>query len=413
MNPRIEIVIVGNEILSGKTVDANAAFMRETLIAAGYDVDGVYVVGDDIGRIAETLRFAVGRSEIVLVSGGLGPTSDDVTIEAAAHAFGRKLILNERVLRSIEALFKRRKRFMSDSNKKQALLPEGAEALANPNGTAPGVKIAVGREDVSESLVFLMPGVPRELRDIFTLEVLPRITERHVPRKIETAVVSVTGISESELYDSVKHLPGAEKALAYYPRYTGIDIRIRTEEDAPMGARALSEEIKRILGDFAFSLKGDPLEKTVAEMLIEKGVTIAVAESCTGGLVAHRLTDIPGSSAYMLLGVVAYSNASKTNVLGVDPLLIEKHGAVSAEVAAAMAEGVRTIAGADIGLSTTGIAGPGGATSSKPVGLMFTGLSDAHGVSTKELQFVEDRRINKNRMSQAVIDILRYRLMTM
>lgn len=411
MNTRIEILIVGNEILSGRTIDTNTAFMRESLADAGFEVSFVDVVGDDIETIASMMNYAVGRADVVLVSGGLGPTSDDVTVEALAHAFGRKLYLDEGVMRTIEELFKRRNWFMSESNRKQALIPEGAEPLRNLNGTAPGVMIRVGREDKSDALIFLMPGVPHELRGLFTREVLPRLKEAYVPIAIETASLSVTGIGESALYDKVKHLPGAEKALAFYPHFTGIDVKIRTEEGAPMNASALRDAIVGIIGDFVFSTNGDTLEKVVADMLIGRGVTIAVAESCTGGLIADRLTDIPGSSAYMLMGVVAYSNDAKVKALGVDPVLIERHGAVSHEVAAAMAEGVRKVAGADIGISTTGVAGPGGATPQKPVGLLFTGYADASGVSTKELQFVEDRRINKNRMSQAVIDNLRRRLM--
>jgi nicotinamide-nucleotide amidase len=227
---------------------------------------------------------------------------------------------------------------------------------------------------------------------------------------VEVETVRATGISESELYDRIKHLPGAREAFAFYPNPEGILVRIQTGNNAPMGARALLDEVVRALGEVVYSTSGESLEEVEGKLLTERGVTLGVAESCTGGLISHRITNIPGSSAYFLCGVVSYSNESKRDVLGVDAELIARHGAVSAEVAASMAEGVRRIAGADIGISTTGVAGPGGGSASKPVGLMYTGYATKSGVSTKRLHFVEDRIINKNRMSQAVLDILRLHL---
>jgi len=409
MKPKIEILVVGDEILSGRTEDTNARYMGDALRASGFNVDFVSIVGDRVDDISHSLRVAAGRSHVVLATGGLGPTSDDMTLEAAARAFGRRLVVDEEVLRRIREFFRRRGRFMSESNRKQALVPEGAEVITNPVGTAPAVCLEVGDPSVHGpgSVVYLMPGVPREVRVIFGTVVLPRIRESFEPVYFETAKVCVYGIGESQVYDAVKHLPGAREAFAFYPRYSGIEIVIRTGENAPSTASELRDEVVRLLGDHVYSTSGESMEEAVARLLVGAGRTIGVAESCTGGLIAHRLTNVPGSSAYMLCGVVAYSNDSKVRVLGVDAGKIERFGAVSAEVAAEMAEGVRRVAGADIGLSTTGIAGPEGGGPEKPVGLMYAGLSTGGGTTTKKLQFSGDRLINKGRMSQAVLDILR------
>jgi len=414
-NPVIEIVVVGNEILSGRTQDRNAPYMIAALTGAGYDVAFVSVVGDDLDSAAAALSHAAGRADLVLVTGGLGPTSDDITFEAAARAFGRELVLDEAVLRRIGALFRKRKRFMSDSNRRQAMLPDGAEPLDNPLGTAPALRLSVdggGGETGRGSTLFFMPGVPKEMQAIFDTVIMPRIREAFEPLPVETATVTVAGISESELYDMIRGLPGAAEAFAFYPQYSGIEIRIRTRRDAPVSASGLRERIVELLGEKVFSTSGESLEAALGRMLIDRGLTIAVAESCTGGLIANRLTDVPGSSAYMLLGVVAYSNDAKRDVLGVEERIIASHGAVSKETAAAMAEGVRELAGADIGVSTTGIAGPGGGSPRKPVGLMYTGLSARCGTVTKKLQFVEDRLINKNRMTQSVLDEVRRYIIT-
>jgi nicotinamide-nucleotide amidase len=218
----------------------------------------------------------------------------------------------------------------------------------------------------------------------------------------------VTGISESELYGKIGTLPYAQDAVKYYPGPEGIVVKITADEDSPVSALTLQEQIIDILGELVYSTKGESLEQVVGEMLLEKGMTIAVAESCTGGLVAHRLTKIPGASRYLLCDVVAYSNESKQKILGVEKELIETYGAVSAEVVSAMSRGVRNISGADIGISTTGIAGPSGGSEKKPVGLMYIGISTDNENETKKLQFVEDRLININMMSQVVLDTLRY-----
>ncbi|MFC1529035.1 CinA family nicotinamide mononucleotide deamidase-related protein, partial [Candidatus Latescibacterota bacterium] len=403
-------IVIGNEILSGNTADKNAPYMIDALSKSGYTVSFISVVGDKVSEIADVCRISAGRADVVLVTGGLGPTSDDRTVEGVARAFGLTCLLNEEVLGHIGDVFKRRNRFMSESNRKQAMIPEGAEPLENPIGTAPGIYLKL-KNDASGSgspaEIYLMPGVPREMKAVFDTSVLPRIKLSYEPLPVETATARVAGISESELYDTIRHLPGGEEAFAFYPRYSGIEIKIKTNEHSSISAAELQGKVVAVLGDHVYSTGDESLEEVCAKMLIKNELTIGVAESCTGGLVAHRLTNIPGSSAYMQCGIIAYSNKSKQDVLRVDPELIKKFGAVSADVAAAMAEGVRVVAGSDIGISTTGIAGPGGSSPEKPLGLMYAGISSASETCTKKLQFSEDRLINKNRMSQAVLDMLR------
>ena len=401
--PVIEILIAGDEILSNPAHDRNAQYLVDTLLAAGFEVDFISIVGDVIPDIVRALENSSERADIVLVTGGLGPTSDDVTVEALAKTFGLNLVLDKKVLKWIEDVFRRRNRYMSDSNKKQAMIPEDSTPLANRNGTAPGIFIEVNDTDF-----YLMPGVPFEMKMMFNDVILPRITDSYESSQADVATLSVTGISESELYSKIGCLPGAKDALKYYPGPEGIIVKINAAKDSPASSAILSEKILDILGDLVYSTKGESLEQVVGEMLIERGLTIAVAESCTGGLVAHRLTKIPGASNYLLCDVVAYSNDSKHKILGVEKELIETHGAVSAEVVSAMSEGIRKISGADIGISTTGIAGPGCGIVEKHNGLMYNGIYTDNGTETKKLQFVEDRLINIHIMSQVVLDMLRY-----
>ena len=402
MIPVIEIIIVGNEILSGRTIDLNARHMIEALGRYGYSVSRVTVVGDVMGELTDAFREVGARADVGLVSGGLGPTSDDMTVDALACAFDRDLQTDKTVLSHIEKMFRKRGRTMSDSNRKQALVPSGGDAIGNPVGTAPGVRLKDGR-----CTFYLMPGVPFELEKMFDRSVLPELAAAYTAAPVEKTELCITGISESEIYDRISHLPGARDAVAYYPGPYGIELAIKTTPDSPMTADLLKKKISAIMGDVVFAEEKKTLEEAVAYLLFEAGMTISVAESCTGGLIASRLTDVPGASRYLLAGIVAYANEAKRDQLGVEMTLIERYGAVSEPVAAAMAEGVRSKTGADIGISTTGIAGPSGGTLEKPVGLMFTAISTHSGTETKKLQFVEDRLINKMRMSQSVLNELR------
>ena len=341
--PVIELLIIGSEIVSDPSRDSNSHYLTDKLLDVGYPVHFISFVGDVMEDIAGSFGLAADRADVVLTTGGLGPTPDDMTAEAAAKAFGLPLVLDENVIKQIEEVFRRRNRQMSESNRKQAMIPEGSIPLKNKHGTAPGIYIEFHDTDV-----YLLPGVPIEMKNIYNDTVLPRITDRYQASAIDVVTMNITGISESALYDTIGSFPGAKDAVRYYPGPEGIVLKIVTTEDSSADAGALQKKILDTLGDIVFSTKGENLELVVGNLLAEKGLTIAVAESCTGGLIAHRLTKIQGSSRYLLFGVVAYSNESKHNILGVDRKLIEAHGAVSADVAAAMSEGVRKISGADI-----------------------------------------------------------------
>ncbi|MFC1511769.1 competence/damage-inducible protein A [Candidatus Latescibacterota bacterium] len=403
--PVIEIVAVGDEILEDPGRDSNSRHIIDVLARAGFSVTLLTVVGDSADGIARALTGALKRADVVLVTGGLGPTPDDRTIEAAAAAFGLPLVLDEETFRHIEAVFRRRKRHMSDSNRKQAMLPEGAVALTNPLGTAPGVYLTVG-----DTRFYFLPGVPSEMAAMLKGEVLPRLLERFTPTPILTATIQISGISESGLFDRIRDIPGVIEAARFYPTPLGVTIRIVSPAESDIRPDSLASAIAGRLGPFVYSTSEQTLEEVIGALLIREGKTIAVAESCTGGFIADRLTNVPGSSRYFLLGVVSYSNESKHRVLEVKNALIETHGAVSSPVAEAMAEGVRRITGADIGVATTGIAGPGGGSRHKPVGRMYASLAHSGGTITKQLQFGEERRINKERMSQSVLDMVRYHL---
>ncbi|MFC1551024.1 competence/damage-inducible protein A [Candidatus Latescibacterota bacterium] len=406
--PVIEILIAGDEILSDPVREKNAQFIADSLRTAGFDIDFITITGDNIHNLSGAMKHSSRRADIVLVTGGLGPTSDDRTVEAFASAFGLNLVLHEKSLKRIEALFKRRKRTMSNSNRSQAMIPEGGSALENRIGTAPGIFAHAENTDF-----YLMPGVPAEMKNIFEDTALPKIIAEYEHEVRGTEVLRLTGISESELYDRIGSIDGTHESVRYYPGLEGITVKIITGAGSQPSAKEIGGQIIETVGDIVFSTEGESLEQVVGELLREKGLTVSAAESCTGGRITNRLTKIPGSSDYVLAGVVAYSNESKRNILGVDRELIERYGAVSAEVAGAMSEGVRRITGADIGISTTGIAGPGGGSAEKPVGLMYTGITTANGTETKKLQFVEDRLINMGIMSQAVLNILRCNLTNM
>ncbi len=404
-NPVIEIVIAGDEILTDPVRDKNAQFFADSLRTAGFDIGFISMTGDSSSSLSDVFKHASERADIVLSTGGLGPTSDDNTIAAFAGAFGLKLVLDQPTMKHIEALFKRRKRSMSDSNIKQAMIPEGAAAFENKFGTAPGVYARTADTDF-----YFMPGVPAEMERLFAEQILPKICGDYeaVPREVRT--LRLTGITESALYDKIASIRGAKESVRYYPSLEGITVKIVTDADAEISSAEIAADIADTVGDIIFASSGESLEEVVGNILRERGLTVGIAESCTGGRVTNRLIKIPGASYYVMVGVVAYSNEAKREILGVPEEIIRAYGAVSAEVADAMAEGVRRISGADIGISTTGIAGPDGGSAEKPVGLMYTGIATARGTETKKLQFFEDRLINMGIMSQAVLNSLRYHL---
>ena len=410
-NLTAEIIAIGSELLAPDRMDTNSLWLTDKLNGIGIEVRLKTVVGDDDSRLEEAIKDAVKRSKVVITTGGLGPTEDDITRKVAARALGRRLFLDEVVLEEIRTRFQSFGVMMPERNSRQAMVIDGAEVLPNPNGTAPGLLL-----DHDGTAVALLPGPPKEMRPMFENYVQSRLAEKAGNLRVLRRVLRVAGMGESAV---------DEKIAPIYTRYENpqttilfnqseIEIQLtargRTEADAEALLDKLSEELEDRLGHSIFAFRGEKMEEVVGLRLSVSGYTLAVAESCTGGLIAQRLTDVPGSSKYFIEGVVAYSNEAKTRTLGVEPVLLLEYGAVSAQVAEAMAEGIRRRAGTDFGLSVTGIAGPSGGTEEKPVGLVFIALASEALTEHRKFKLPGDRQLIRWRASQAALDLLRRRL---
>ncbi|MDQ2937021.1 MAG: competence/damage-inducible protein A [Acidobacteriota bacterium] len=406
-----EIIAIGSELLAPDRTDTNSLWLTEKLNSIGIEVKLKTIVGDDDARLEEAVKDAARRSKVVITTGGLGPTEDDITRKVAARALGRRLSLDETILAELRQRFLSFGHVMPERNSRQAMVIEKAEVLPNPNGSAPGMFIE--HEGVA---IILLPGPPREMRPMFENHVLPKLASRAGSIKVVRRLLRVAGLGESAV---------DEKIAPVYTKYENpqttilfnqseIEIHLtargRTEADANALLDRLSEQIEERLGNAVFSFAGETMEEIVGLKLTLGGYTLAVAESCTGGLVAQRLTEVPGSSKYFIEGAVTYSNEAKTRTLGVEPALLLEHGAVSAPVAEAMAEGIRQRARTDFGLSVTGIAGPGGGSEEKPVGLVYIALADDIKIKHRKLQIPGDRQLVRWRSSQAALDLLRRRL---
>ena len=406
-----EIIAVGSELLTPFRTDTNSLWLTDRLNSVGVEVKLKTIVGDDDARLEETIRDALKRSGIVVLTGGLGPTEDDITRKIAARALGRRLSLDERVLEEIRAKFMRWGRRMPEINARQAMVMEGAEVLPNPNGSAPGMYL-----EHDSRVVALLPGPPREMKPMFDTHVLPRIASRAGGVRVARRVLRVAGLGESAVDERIAPVYTQYKNPQTTILFTNTDIEIhltaqgKTEQDAELLLDGLSGQIEERLGDAVFAFRGETMEQIVGLRLAVGGFNLAVAESCTGGLIAHRLTEVPGSSSYFMEGIVTYSNEAKTRLLGVPEELIERHGAVSAEVAEAMAEGVKRRAATDFGLAVTGVAGPAGGTVEKPVGLVYVSLADDAHTEHRRIMLPGDRHLIRWRASQAALDLLRRRL---
>ena len=406
-----EIIAVGSELLTPFRTDTNSLWLTDRLNAAGIEVRLKTIVGDDDARLEETVRDAVKRSGVVVLTGGLGPTEDDITRKIAARALGRRLLLDEQVLEEIRAKFMRWGRKMPEINSRQAMVMEGAEVLPNPNGSAPGMYL-----EHDGRVVVLLPGPPREMKPMFDGRVMPRLLERAGGLRVVRRVLRVAGLGESAVDERIAPVYTQYKNPQTTILFNNSEIEIhltaqaKSEAEAELLLDGLAGQIEERLGDSIFAFRGEKMEEVVGLRLAVGGFTLATAESCTGGLVAHRLTEVPGSSTYFMEGVVTYSNEAKTRLLGVPPELVEEHGAVSAEVAEAMAAGVKRRAGTDFGLSVTGIAGPGGGTDEKPVGLVYVALADDAHTQHRRLMLPGDRHLIRWRSSQFALDLLRRRL---
>jgi len=404
-----EILTIGDELLRGEIVDSNKSFLSEKLLGIELETRFHASVNDDPADMRDAFLRAADRSAVVLVSGGLGPTRDDLTVEVLAETFGRKLVQHEPSLRQIQAFFARLGREMAPSNAKQALVPEGAEVLPNPVGTAPGCMLDVGR-----AVFFCMPGVPRELYRMMEEQVLPRVAARLGGGRgvMRAALLRTFGLGESNLEDLLKDV-GREPGVVLGFRTAFPDNFLRPVARAATAAEAEAKlaracaAIEQKLGPLVYTRGEETMEAVVGRMLAERGLTLATAESCTGGLIGARLTAVPGSSRYYRGGVVAYANEAKRDLLGVPEALLREHGAVSEPVARAMAEGARARFGADLALATTGISGPDGGTPEKPVGLVWIAHASKQGVEAEQMIFPFDRERHRAITTQTALDWVR------
>jgi nicotinamide-nucleotide amidase len=406
-----EIIAVGSELLTPFRTDTNSLWLTDRLNSVGVEVKLKTIVGDDDARLEETIRDALKRSSIVVITGGLGPTEDDITRKIAARALGRRLLLDDDVLDDIKAKFLHFGRKMPEINARQAMVIEGAEVLPNPNGSAPGMYL-----EYDSRVVVLLPGPPREMKPMFESHVLQRLAGRAGEMCVVRRVLRVAGLGESAIDERIAPVYTQYKNPQTTILFNNTEIEIhltaqgKTEQEAELLLDGLSGQIEDRLGDSIFAFRGETMEEVVGLRLAVGGFTLAVAESCTGGLIAHRMTEVPGSSSYFMEGVVTYSNEAKTRLLGVPAKLIEEYGAVSAEIAEEMAEGVKAQSDADFGLAVTGIAGPGGGTPEKPVGLVYIALADDAHTEHRRLMLPGDRNLIRWRASQAALDLLRRRL---
>jgi nicotinamide-nucleotide amidase len=408
-----EIIAVGSELLTADRVDTNSLFLTEELNKIGVEVTTKYVVGDDRERLRETVRRAADRSQFVILSGGLGPTEDDVTRDAVAEALDRRLIFHQPICDAIEQRFRTMKWKMPEINRRQAFILEGAEILPNDRGTAPGQWI-----DIRHCSVMLLPGPPHELKFMFQKHCAARIARRVPKLAIETLVLRVAGMSESALDELIspvykKHTNPVTTVLAHAG-----DIQVHLRARCGTAAQSLAllaevgGQIELLLGDRIYSRNGDPLEVVVGTLLKKQKATLAVAESVTGGGLAERITTVAGSSDYFLGGFVTYSRKLKMSLLGVLPDTLEKCGAVSKETAEAMASGARNRTGATHALAITGNAGPTTDGDDAPVGMVYVALADAAGTVTVHRQFNADRERVRQFSGQMALDLLRRRLLT-
>jgi nicotinamide-nucleotide amidase len=411
------IIAVGTEMLTPFRVDTNSLFVTEHLNTIGCDVRMKAVVGDDVGELASVFQGALEWADVIVLTGGLGPTEDDITRDGVARVLRRSLAENEEVVQHIRRRFERRGIAMPDINRRQGLVPDGAIILENANGTAPGLWLEQGR-----TAIILLPGPPREMKPMFEAVVRDRLSPRSQGAGLFRRVLKITGRTESDVDATVQPI---------YGPWSGQEVPISTTILAVLGQielhltaraadraaadRALDSAVGALcaaLGESVYSVDGSPLEAVVGRLLRQRGLTIAVAESCSGGLLASRLTDVPGSSDYVESGVVCYSNRSKVEWLGVSEALIAAHGAVSEPVARAMAAGIRGRANASVGVGITGIAGPGGGTAEKPVGTVAVAVVLEGAEQVRTFQFFGGRDLVKFQSTQAALNMLRLMLLS-
>ena len=412
MSLTVEILTIGDEILTGHTVDTNAAWLAKELTSAGLTVLYQSSVGDDMGTMESAIRLAMKRADVVIATGGLGPTDDDLTKRAIVKVFKRNLIFHEDILASLKARYAARGIEMPAINQNQALLPQGATFFPNKLGSAVGICIV----DHEHHFVAL-PGVPKEMKQIVSDEVIPYLKSLRDNSAIKVVKLRTTGIIESKLAEMI--LPQlkleAGVRLGYLPSYSGVDLRIIAEgvsqAEADAKAGKLSDYLERVCEKYIYGRDEDTIEKVVGDLLRSKRAKLAVAESCTGGQLGMTITAVAGSSDYFVGGILAYDNEVKKRQLGVSEETLKSHGAVSEECATAMASGVRKSLAVDYALSITGVAGPTGGTEEKPVGYTWIGIATPHGSSAKNFKFSSDREVNRTRAVYSALEFLRRELL--
>ncbi len=411
---KAEIISIGTEILLGQILNTNQEWLSRRLAALGIDVYYHSTVGDNPQRLIQAIRQGLERSDIVITSGGLGPTVDDITLEAVARALSRKLVFNQGILKQIRSHYGSKCANMPKENIRQAHVPEGAIILKNNAGTAPGFII---QKDFK--IFIVLPGPPRELNPMFENDVIPFLRKKMKSSwMIKTRTINITGLPESTVDSKVKDIlhspPPVTVGIFASPSLIELKItaKARNEKEAKALIDKTDKKIDARLKDHIFGRDDETLESVVGDQLRRSRKTLAIAESCTGGLISSRITDVPGSSKYLKMGIVAYSNEVKVSRLNVSPALLKRYGAVSRQVAVQMAENIREIANTDYGLGVTGIAGPAGVppkggTKSKPAGLVYIALATPNNTACLEFNFTGERKVIKFKTSQAALDIIR------
>lgn len=407
------LINIGEELLIGQVVNTNSAFIGRELLKIGVSVRQTVVVEDDAAAIHKAIRDGLRDFDVVITTGGLGPTVDDMTRHEIARIFDQSLVLNERALNHIKERYAKRNMAMPQTNIQQAMVPQNAELIDNPHGTALGIFLQKSRR-----YFFALPGVPREMEWMIEHGVIPRLQPSVSGKVIRQKTLLTSGIPESRLAELLVPITGRKQPfkLAFLPSAIGVRLRLTavapTAEETESILNKGEVKIREILNDDVYGTDDDSMAAVVGQLLTESGYTLAVAESCTGGLIGHWLTEVPGSSNYVECAYVTYSNRAKVALVGVKPESLEQWGAVSEAVAAEMATGARTHAQTDFALSTTGIAGPGGATAEKPVGLVYIGLATADETRVEKHVFLGDRSEVKERAAQAALNILRKHLLS-
>ena len=403
------VICIGNEILLGHINNTNAQYISQYLTNIGIKTSLHVSIPDDHQTISSSIRKSLLDSDIVVLTGGLGPTVDDITLECISMALNKKLIFNKKVAEHIRSHFKKRKLKMPKNNLRQALIPEGAKYILNNIGSAPGLIICVGKK-----VLIALPGVPFEMQDMIEKSVTPYLKKHFLPDLIiKSHVIKITGLAESVVNEKIEDILkiGGNVQMGIYPHPEEISVKITvTDKSAAKVNSTISKIEKRIksrLGNYIFGYDNEKLEQVIGKLLLKKKKTLSIAESCTGGLLADRITDIPGSTKYFQIGVVAYSNESKNKVLNIPIETIKEHGAVSRQVASLMAKNVRLLSRSDIGIGISGIAGPTGGTKKKPVGLVYISLSTKDKTLCKEYRFLGQRNIIKFKATQAALNMIR------